>query len=132
MKKIQNLRKNTVSVLFSILLLVFVGMGVYVLNHTWKSGIETTKRTALDAAKTIEIALNNDDLKQLSASKEDETTEAYKKLKASLVAISTVHQEFRFIYFYKKIGDKLVSMVDSEPFESKDYVSPGTMYTDTA
>ena len=132
MRKILNLKKNTVSMLFCIALLGFIGICVSVINITWKTGIETTKRTAFDAAKTIEIALNTNELKKLSGSIIDETTDEYKKLKAQLVRINNIHEEFRYIYFYKKIDNKLYSMVDSEPFESKDYVSPGTIYTDTS
>lgn len=132
MQKIIKLRKNTVSVLFSILLLLFIGMGVCILNNTWKHGIETTKSSALNVAKTIETALNGEELKSLTASKTDETTDEYKKIKAKLVEINKIHEDFRYIYFYKKINNNLFSMVDSEPFESADYVSPGNMYTDTA
>lgn len=132
MKKNLRLKPKIVHLSCAILLIAILVAGSCVLVRIYNITILNTRNTALTVAKTIAISLNSDDLGQLTASKEDEQKEEYKRLKSKLTQVLSIHHEFRYIYFYGNKGTKLYSMVDSEPFESADYVSPGTLYTDTS
>ena len=118
--------------IFSMLLVLISSVGIFMIISSWQSGIKNTKQKSLVLAKTIELTLNNDILKSLTGTIEDEQSAAYIKIKNALVEVLKVHPEFRYIYFYTLKEGKLYSMVDSEPLNSKDYVSPGKVYTDTA
>lgn len=117
---------------FAFLILVVVGIGIKMLNDIYNSSIHETRVTTLTIAKTLAISLNNEDLQQLTATRADEQKPAYKRIKDKLSTIVQLHEEYRYIYFYKLKGQGLYSMVDSEPYESEDYVSPGALYTDTS
>ncbi|MDD3320408.1 MAG: response regulator [Paludibacter sp.] len=119
-------------VLLGILLTTMLCFGIYMISLSWKLGLNETRERSLTFAKTIELALNNDELKSLKGSIGDEKTPTYLKIKQTLVDMLKIHPDFRYIYFYTKKNDSLYSMVDSEPLDSKDYASPGRVYTDTA
>jgi PAS domain S-box-containing protein len=119
--------KNILLLFVVILLIVF---SILYVRHSWLDSKEITSKNVIDIAHTIEISLNGDMLYQLQASPEDLKSDDYKVLKSKLLALKSVQKEARFIYFYKKINEKLFFLIDSEPSNSIDYSPPGQEYSE--
>ncbi|MFZ4724411.1 MAG: PAS domain S-box protein, partial [Paludibacter sp.] len=121
---------NIKNLVLLLILIILVVISIIYVRHSWLDSKKTTSKNVLDIANTIEISLNGNMLQQLQASPEDLKSENYKTLKTKLLALKDIQKEARFIYFYKKINEKLFFMVDSEPSESNDYSPPGQEYSE--
>ncbi|MFO7534390.1 MAG: response regulator [Kiritimatiellia bacterium] len=82
-------------------------------------------------ARLAAQSMNSESIKALSGSKADLTSPVYRRLKAQLIAIGSANPNYRWIYLMgRKPGGSLFFFVDSEPPESKNYRTPGQLYSE--
>jgi len=130
-----NIKKNAVlfnakNMIALYVLILFICVGAFYVRYTWLESKNRTTKNVLKEAHAIEVSLNGEMLNKLHGVAGDNNTEAYKDLKAKLIALVDVYSEARFIYFYTRVDGKLFFMVDSEPTQSKDYSPAGQEYSE--
>lgn len=113
---------------FLVVTLIFLGASAYYLSWTWNSSIERISNNAFLKAETTAISLQGEMLKNLRGLESDKGSFSYKSVKNRLNNIRELDENVRFIYFYKQKNEELVFLVDSEPENSPDYISPGEIY----
>ncbi len=119
-----------IEIIFLFLTVFFILFSATYLKYTWNKSIDMTSYHALAIAKSSEIALNGEMLKQLHALPEDVGTTAYESIKKRLVEIPSIDINIRFAYIYTQKDSKIYFLADSEPVSSSDYSPPGQEFTE--
>jgi PAS domain S-box-containing protein len=96
----------------------------------WLSERESARQQAylLQTAQRAGAALNGKQIKELYGSDADRDNPSYRRLKEQLQALRSSMPQVRFLYLMRKMGERIVFLVDSEPPGSKDESPPGQVY----
>jgi len=121
---------NKLRVALAILFILLLILGPIYINYAWAKTIREASARAIVIAKTAEVSLNEETVKQLRAVSEDVGTNAYEHIKQSMMELISVNPEVRFAYLYTLRRGVLYFMADSEPVGSESYSPPGQGYTE--
>jgi len=126
----QEKNKYRLMALQAVWLFLVVIAGIIYVCYTWIRIENHHSEDALQIARSIEVTLPKDDLKQLEAKAGDIDKPQYRIVKNTLKEIIRVNPKARFAYIYIEQNDKLYFIADSEPENSTDYSPPGQEYTE--
>lgn len=101
---------------------LFAGISVYARN----------KNFLLARAETLAASLPQNEIENLTASKDDIKTNSYNDLKTKLTKVRDVNKDIRFSYLTTSKDGQVVFFVDSESPDSKDYSPPGQTYDEAS
>ena len=127
---IQEKNKYPLMALQVVWLVIVVIAGMIYIRYTWIRIENRNSEDVLQIARSIEVMLPKDDLKQLEAKAGDIDKPQYRIVKNTLKEIIRVNPKVRFAYVYVEQNDKLYFIADSEPENSTDYSPPGQEYTE--
>ncbi|TWH46717.1 ATP-binding protein [Sporomusa sp. KB1] len=77
---------------------------------------------------TAATMISHDRIARLTAMAADSGSSDYEYLQEQLIATRALNTDCRFVYLLKRIDNRMVFLVDSEPVTSEDYVPPGYEY----
>ena len=83
-------------------------------------------------AQQAVTTIASDRVRELSATKADLDNPQYQSVKSQLQHLRNVMPTVRFLYFMRRVGGKVVILVDSEIQGSKDESPPGQVYEEAA
>ncbi len=121
---------SKIRAVFISLAIILLVSGYFYVSYLWQNGVVETTNNTLNTALIAESVFSKGDISKLDINESDLNKVEYKKIKKSLQDLVKIDANVRFVYVYKKIGDRLYFLVDSEPFDSKDYSPPGQEYTE--
>ena len=123
----KNTEKKSNMGLFHILALlcfIIISLVSFYLYNTIRNQI---KQSVINRVNTVALALDPEEFTGLSAIREDEQTEAYKKLKKKLIALNAGNSDTRYFYIAVLRDGNIYFLADSE-YEDKEYGYPGLLY----
>jgi len=79
-------------------------------------------------AVTAATMISHDRIARLTATTSDSGSSDYEYLREQLIATRALNTDCRFVYLLKRLDDRMVFLLDSEPTTSEDYAPPGYEY----
>ncbi len=95
-----------------------------------KSKEQELERFFIAKAKIASVVVSPDIIKNLKGSEEDLKTYDYQRIKTQLSLVLEGERDAKFIYIMGQRDNNIIFYVDAEPETSKDYASPGSVYSD--
>ena len=123
-------RKKSGNMLFATVFLVLLFAGILYIQIVWDHAYQSMVSQARQMAEGAQSMMPSSYLKTLDGDETDLLKIEYTEVKNGLSALVEKENEIVFAYVYKKSGDKLYILADSEKADSSDYSPPGQEYTE--
>lgn len=107
---------------FILISIVLIFCGITYISYTWETSKTAREKQVLSRAKAIEISLNGEMIKKLTAIPDVDKKLAYNSIKIRLINIVKQYQDAHVAYIYTLKNDKIYFIVDSGPSESNEYL----------
>lgn len=117
--------KKFISLIFTLFI-----VSVIFIWSVWHYSVDTLEYEAIKMAKMGAAGISNQEIENLISKdfKEVEISEAYSRIKTSLIDIAKIDSHISFSYILLNQDNKIKIFADSESFDSKDYSPPGDYY----
>jgi signal transduction histidine kinase len=122
--------KNSLAWYYPAVIFIVALVGLVSTIYTYKTVDQSIKTTLLQRVGTIANSLDQAEIQNLFATKDDLNNPAYINLKTKLKNIRAVNSDARFIYAMGMKSGEVFFYADSEPNNSPDMSPPGQIYTE--
>ncbi len=116
--------------LLIILTLVVVAAGWLGMTLAVKVTEEELRSKLVLRALTAATMISHERVERLTATEADSDSPDFAYLREQLMATRALNPDCRFVYLLKKIDNRIVFLLDSEPVTSDDYSPPGEEYSE--
>ncbi|MEI7836750.1 MAG: CHASE domain-containing protein, partial [Planctomycetota bacterium] len=115
-----------------VVLLVVLSGGWFGTQWLGQRESDYLKHHILSLAQRDASLMRPEQVRALAGDPSDLNRPEYRQLKKQLTALRQNAAGIRFCYLMRKLGDKVIFLVDSEPEDSKDYSPPGQVYAEAS